>query len=109
MTANENQSVTEWIAQAKRGDAASQYDLCNRYFEKLVRALEHRVPAGIREQTEDIALSAIRAFMNGVTNPENKCNEVQNREDLRRLLIHIAKNKAKNKRKGEKKGAASAA
>jgi DNA-directed RNA polymerase specialized sigma24 family protein len=87
-------SVSGWINQLKDGDGDAARNLWQGYFERLV-ALARAKLRGVRrraEDEEDVALSAFASFCRGVA--EGRFPQLNNRDDLWRLLVLITARKA---------------
>ena len=55
-------SITQWIADLKRGDPQAAEKLWQRYFERLVRLAKKKLRTPLRiADEEDVALSALLA------------------------------------------------
>jgi len=86
--------VTQWIAQLGRGDPAAAELLWERYFSQLVRLAGLELGAMPRRAAdeEDIALSAMHSFCRGLA--QQRFPELQNDENLWKLLVTITARKA---------------
>lgn len=94
-------SVSAWIDGLRQGDAGSTEELWRRYFERLARVAESKLPAGLRApyDGEDVALSAFHSLCTGVR--DGRFPELNTREDLWSLLIVIASRKSGKHRRSE--------
>jgi DNA-directed RNA polymerase specialized sigma24 family protein len=90
------ESVTRWIDLLKAGDAAAAQPLWQRYFERLVRLARQKLRTAPRRAAdeEDVALSAFDSFFQGLK--RGRFPQLQDREDLWRLLVVITARKAVN-------------
>jgi DNA-directed RNA polymerase specialized sigma24 family protein len=102
MTADDKDSVTEWLGDLRTGnrDVASRL-LWERYFTRLARLAQARLRAVIRSSAdgEDVALSVFDSFFKGVA--AGRFPDLGNRDDLWRLLVTIAARKAHNRERNE--------
>jgi RNA polymerase sigma factor (sigma-70 family) len=87
-------SITQWLQSLQAGDRAAAQKLWNRYFQQLVRLASGKLPGHARREfdEEDVALSAFRSFLSGVQ--ENRFPRLEDRHDLRSLLVVITRRKA---------------
>lgn len=85
-----DESVTKWLRRLEAGHNQAAQELWNRFFERLVRLVQHRVRSSpsIASDAEDIALSAFASFFRGVEN--QRFSEIDSRHSLWRLLVSIA-------------------
>ena len=85
--------VTRWIAELGGGDAAAAEGLWDVYFAKLVRYARRRLQDLPRRtfDEEDIALSAMFSFCRGLE--EGRFQDLEDRDDLWRLLVTITARK----------------
>ena len=91
MSSQDDGSVTGWIGDLRvGGDSAAQH-LWERYFHRLVHLARARFHStrrtGVIEDEEDVALSAFDSFCRGVA--LGRYPQLDNREDLWRLLVVI--------------------
>lgn len=95
--------MSDWIAGLKTGDERSVDELWQRYFQRLVKLADRRLPRGIRPvfDGEDVALSAFHSLCAGVV--DGRFPELRSRDELWSLLIVITARKAL--RKGRSEGA----
>lgn len=87
-------SVTRWIQGVREGDQDAVARLWDRYFHRLASAARARldaIPSGAGDQ-DDVALSAFHSFCRRVE--QGRLPNLQDREDLWRVLVVIAKRKA---------------
>jgi DNA-directed RNA polymerase specialized sigma24 family protein len=94
-------SVTQWIQQAKQGDAEAAQRLWERYYGRLVR-LALRKLNGLRRRAadeEDVALSAFHSFCRGAR--EGRFPRLADRDNLWALLVTITARKANELRQFE--------
>ena len=89
-------SITVWISRLKAGESAAVHPLWEAYFARLVqqarRKLAGRVSAAADE--EDVALSAFDSFCRRAR--EGRFPELDDRDDLWKLLIAITARKSLN-------------
>jgi RNA polymerase sigma factor (sigma-70 family) len=85
---------TFWIRRLKSGDAAAAQQLWERYYAQLVRFAQKKLATATRRTAdeEDIALSAMNSFCLGAR--EGKFPQLNDHDDLWRLLITITARKA---------------
>jgi DNA-directed RNA polymerase specialized sigma24 family protein len=89
-------TVTRWIGDLKAGDDRALGPLWDRYFERLARRARKRLrasggPTAVRDE-EDVALSAFRLLAEGAR--AGRFPQLENREDLWRVLLHLAASRA---------------
>lgn len=92
--AGDKGSVTRWLSNLKRGDAAAAYLLWNRYGRRLVgraRKALGNAPRGMADE-EDAALNAFHGFLAGVD--RGRYPQLRDRAGLWRLLAVITAHKA---------------
>jgi DNA-directed RNA polymerase specialized sigma24 family protein len=89
-------SVTRWIQEAKRGDEAAVQRLWERYFPQLVALCQQRLRGHPRRAAdeEDVALSVFDSFCQRAAT--DRFPQLQDRDDLWRLLVVMAARKAIN-------------
>ncbi len=87
-------SVTQWIVDLKRGDETAAQRLWDRYFARLAAIAGKRLQAVRRVPTdgEDVALSALNSLCTGMN--AGKFLELADRESLWKLLVAITVRKA---------------
>src|SRR5919206_1363508 len=87
-------SVTQWIDRLKAGDPDAAQKLWERYFRRLVRLARQKLRAAPRRAAdeEDVALSAFDSFCRGLE--RGRFPQLQDRDDLWRLLVVITARKA---------------
>jgi DNA-directed RNA polymerase specialized sigma24 family protein len=91
---SEEGSISHWINALKDGDEVAARKLWQGYFQRLV-ALARAKLQGVQrraEDEEDAALSAFDSFCRGAE--QGRFPDVNNREDLWRLLVLITARKA---------------
>jgi DNA-directed RNA polymerase specialized sigma24 family protein len=102
MTDDGNHSVTQWIEDLRTGnrDEASRC-LWERYFTRLAGLARARLRASARGSAdgEDVALSVFDSFFHGVA--AGRFPDLDNRDDLWRLLVTMTARKACNQRRNE--------
>jgi DNA-directed RNA polymerase specialized sigma24 family protein len=100
MTADGENSVTGWISDLKTGDRGGASRLLwERYFERLARLARSRLgaaPRGLSDE-EDVALSVFESFFRGAA--AGRYPDLNDRDDLWRLLVTITTRKAYNMRR----------
>jgi DNA-directed RNA polymerase specialized sigma24 family protein len=89
-------SVTHWIQEAKAGDELAVERLWERYFPQLVALCQKRLRGHPRRAAdeEDVALSVFDSFCQRAAT--GRFPQLQDRDDLWRLLVVIAARKAIN-------------
>ncbi len=90
-------SMTRWIEQLRSGDRlASSPSQWNNYFAKLSAIASHRLAKmGARpDDGEDVAAVVMATFCQKIAN--GKFPDVRDRDDLWKLLVHIAKRQVVN-------------
>ena len=87
-------SFADWVANLKNGDGEAQSKLFHRYFECMSRYSERRLTRASKRIAggEDVALSAINSFINGVK--ADRFPKLQSDTDLWKLLVVISSRKA---------------
>jgi DNA-directed RNA polymerase specialized sigma24 family protein len=94
-------SVTRWLGPLQDGDPAAAQELWQRYFLKLVVVARDRLkqapPRGADE--EDVALSAFDSFCRNAQ--QGRFPQLQDRDDLWRLLAVITARKARQLQRDE--------
>jgi RNA polymerase sigma factor (sigma-70 family) len=86
--------VTRWIRGLARKDPSSEQAIFERYFEKLARLARRHLgslPRRVADE-EDVALSAMNSFCCRAA--EGRFPQLEDRDDLWRLLVAIASRKA---------------
>lgn len=94
-------SVTRWIDQLHRGDAAAASQLWDRYFHRLVALARKKLadaPRGMADE-EDVALSALESFCRDAE--KGRFPDLEDRHDLWRILVVITVRKAGHLRRDE--------
>jgi DNA-directed RNA polymerase specialized sigma24 family protein len=87
-------SITAWIDQLRAGDRTAAQRLWQGYFHRLVdlaRQKLRKAPRGMADE-EDVALSAFDSFCRGAE--QGRFPQLQDRDDLWRLLLVITEHKA---------------
>jgi len=89
-------SVSNWLSSIRAGDRAAVGNLWNRYFHRMMglARLKLRNAQGGAADEEDVALSAFDSFCQGIE--LGQFPDLQNRDDLWRLLVCITVRKAIN-------------
>ena len=87
-------SVTHWLGAIKNGEAVAAQKLWEAYFRRLVALARQRLGNTPRRAAdeEDVALSALNSFFEGIAN--GRFPQLNDRDDLWRLLVHITARKA---------------
>ena len=102
MTADGENSVTQWIGDLRTGnrDEAARL-LWERYFTRLARFAQVRLRTVARGPAdgEDVALSVFDSFFQGIAT--GRYPGLGNRDDLWRLLVTITARKACNQQRNE--------
>ncbi len=96
-------SVTRWIGELKAGDVKALQPLWERYYFALVERARSKLRA-LRSSTatkdeEDVASSAFHLLYQGLR--EGRFPRVEDRDDLWRLLVHLAACKAVDRHRAE--------
>jgi RNA polymerase sigma factor (sigma-70 family) len=93
MSESNDQSVTRWIADLRRGDDEAIRQLWDRYFQQVVRLARKKLGAAPRRVSdeEDVALSVFRRLCAGAE--EGRFERLNDRDDLWRLLVVITSNR----------------
>ena len=96
-------SVSGWIEAAKRGDESSVRMLWERYRERAIGLARMKLQGSPRRAAdeEDVALSAFARFCLGAK--EGRFPDLENRDDLWRLLAKITVQKSLDHAKNEKR------
>ena len=94
-------SVSQWLAQLKDGDASAAQKLWERYFRRLVGLARLKLQGSPRRTAdeEDVALSAFASFCQGVE--EGRFAQLVDRDNLWRLLVVLTARKARQQLRGE--------
>ena len=90
-----DQSVTNWIVALRDGDHIAAQNLWTFLRRRLVSHAERRVDRAGSYDEEDVALSAFGVLCAGIQ--EGRYDEIDNRDDLWRLLAVITTNKARKR------------
>jgi DNA-directed RNA polymerase specialized sigma24 family protein len=87
-------SVTHWLGAIKNGEAAAAQMLWEGYYRRLVGLARLRLGQTPRRVADegDVAVSALNSFFEGI--PKGRFPQLNDRDDLRRLLVHITARKA---------------
>ena len=87
-------SVTQWVEAAGRGDDVAASQLWEHCFPKLLRYVARRLPDNLRRamDEEDVALSTLKSFYAG--HEKGVFPDLKSRDELWKLLICIAARKA---------------
>ncbi|KAA5543036.1 RNA polymerase subunit sigma-70 [Roseiconus nitratireducens] len=91
---NPEDSVTAWIGDLKAGQDDATQKIWERYFARLVRVAARRMGSAPRRiaDEEDVAVSVFDSLCRGAA--EGRFQQLQNRDDLWKLLTAIAGMKA---------------
>jgi RNA polymerase sigma factor (sigma-70 family) len=94
MSDNPEHSVSLWIENLKQGDQTAARQLWDRYFDRLVRAASRKMGGAARRvaDEEDVAVSVFESLCRGAV--AGNFSQLQDRDDLWRLLVAIARQKA---------------
>jgi DNA-directed RNA polymerase specialized sigma24 family protein len=94
-------SVSQWLAQLKGGDAAAAQKLWERYFRRLVGLARLKLQGSPRRTAdeEDVALSAFASFCQGAE--QGRFPQLADRDNLWRLLVVLTARKARHQLRGE--------
>ena len=87
-------SVTKWVGGVKCGDEEATRKFVDRYYEPIVEFVRRRLPPAARRSgdEEDVALSALDSFVERAR--DGQFSQVENRDDLWKLLLTISRRKA---------------
>lgn len=88
------ESVTQWINDLKDGNESAAQHIWERYFEQLTRLARKRLgtrPRRVADE-EDVAVSAFDSFCRNAS--EGKFPQLDDRDDLWKLLFTITERKA---------------
>jgi RNA polymerase sigma factor (sigma-70 family) len=88
-------SVTQWLGQLKAGDRAAAQKLWQAYFQRLVSLARRKLLGTPRQAAADeeaVALSAFDSFCRAAA--QGRFPRLDDRDDLRQLLVLIAERKA---------------
>ena len=87
-------SITQWLHQARDGDEYARQQIWVRYYERLIRLARSRIATGSARVSdeEDIVVGAFDAFFRALDN--GKFSELGDRDGIWRLLVVISDNKA---------------
>jgi RNA polymerase sigma factor (sigma-70 family) len=96
-------SITEWLDLARTGDENSFQQLWQRYYERLVRLANARLPSHDRRvlDEEDVVVDAFQAFFRALE--KGALQEITDREGLWRVLVTIADNKVSDQIKYQRR------
>ncbi|PAY20402.1 RNA polymerase subunit sigma-70 [Rhodopirellula sp. SM50] len=91
--------ITLWLQEVKRGEARSQQELWNAYFQKLVSLARAKLRSAKKRDydEEDIALSAFNSFFRAVD--DQRLPKLDDRHDLWKVLVTITVRKILDQRK----------
>jgi DNA-directed RNA polymerase specialized sigma24 family protein len=94
-------SVSQWLAQLKDGDALAAQKLWERYFRRLVGLARLKLQGSPRRTAdeEDVALSAFASFCEGAEH--GRFPQLADRDNLWRLLVVLTVRKARQLLRGE--------
>jgi DNA-directed RNA polymerase specialized sigma24 family protein len=84
-------SITQIVIDIRGGDKAKVSPLWARYFDRLTHHAARHLPLPLRTADEDVALSAIDAFCDGLA--QGKFDYVERREMLWGALVRITERK----------------
>src|SRR5262245_60161108 len=92
-------SVSQWLARLKDGDAVAAQKLWERYFRRLVGLARLRLRNAPRRAAdeEDVALSAFASFCRAAE--EGRFPRLADRDNLWRLLVVLTARKARHQRR----------
>ena len=94
-------SVSLWLQQVQHGESAAQQKLWEAYYTRLVRLARAKLQEAPRRAAdeEDVALSAFNGLFQGIE--AGRFPQLDDRNDLWRVLVTLTKNKAINQLKHE--------
>ena len=86
-------SITQWLQQAKEGNEYARQQIWVRYYERLIRLARSRIATGSARVSdeEDVVVGAFDAFFRALD--DGKFPELGDRDGIWRLLVVIADNK----------------
>jgi DNA-directed RNA polymerase specialized sigma24 family protein len=89
-------SITVWIGRLKAGDSAAAQPLWENYFDRLVTQARRKLAGNspVAADEEDVALSAFESFFRRAR--EGRFPDLDDRDDLWKLLLSITGRKALN-------------
>lgn len=92
--AGETEKLDWHLARLRAGDDEAAAELWNRYFERLVRLAQRKLPNSLRRSRdeEDVALSAFHSFVAGIR--EDRFPDLSGSDNLWGLLIVLTSRKA---------------
>src|SRR4051794_33198308 len=98
-------SVSRWLGDLKGGDADALQPLWDRYFARLIgraraKLCASHAPSAVSDG-EDVALSAFQSLYEGVR--QGRFPRLDDRDDLWRVLVHLAACKAIDRRRSERR------
>ena len=96
-------NVSHWIDLVKDGDSTAAHRIWQHYFDRLVRAVRHRLYGQNRavSDEEDIVLSVFDSFYNAVE--KGRFPDLSDRDDLWRLLLRMSARKVVDKRRHDQR------
>lgn len=97
----DDDSVTQWMQAAGNGDSDGIQKLWQRFFHQMEDVARKRLPRGRRRHSdeEDVALNAFQKFCAGAA--AGKFPQLNDRDDLWRLLLVITKREALQQQRAE--------
>jgi RNA polymerase sigma factor (sigma-70 family) len=103
MMSEQESSVTEWLDRVRINDPDAARRLWNRYFQQLVDLARKYLAGSARRvaDEEDVALSAFHSFFVGTQ--QGRFPNLEDRDDLWRLLVTITQRHAIDLRKHERR------
>ncbi len=98
-----DESVTHWLNLLQGGDPRAAQQLWERYFHRLVGLARAKLQGHPRRAAdeEDVALSAFRCLCEGAA--RGRFPELEDRDDLWRLLVTLTERKAYNLARDERR------
>ncbi len=98
-------SVTRWIGELKAGDAKALQPLWDRYYARLVERARSKLRAlhssTATNDDDEVASSAFHSLYQGIR--EGRFPRLEDRDDLWRLLVHLAACKAVDRHRAERR------
>lgn len=105
-----SESVSEWLVQAREGNADALQKLWSRYFKRLTRYASARIPNALQAKRdgEDCAIEAFQSMLAGIR--EGRLDGINSRDELwilltviagRRVASHIEEESRDKRRSGE--------
>lgn len=100
---SDTNNVSHWIDLVRYGDSAAATRIWQHYFDRLVRAVRHRLKGQNRavSDEEDIVLSVFDSFYTAAG--QGRFPDLSDRDDLWRLLLRMSARKVIDKRRHDRR------